>query len=85
MALMRANTGSLRRLAGRRTPASHPAIDGITILSPEAAWALYDREAQEKLGLTAEEFERAWKRGDFKTRQEDSGVRQVLMIRTAKP
>jgi hypothetical protein len=61
------------------------AIPGVTVLSAHDAWELYDAECREYLGMPADEFERLWKRGDLRARQEDPAVRRVLMIRVAKP
>lgn len=46
---------------------------------------MYDAQAQRFLGMSAEEFERNWKRGEFRTRQEDPAVRRVAMIRVKNP
>ncbi|MCK9517415.1 MAG: hypothetical protein M0R74_00085 [Dehalococcoidia bacterium] len=68
-----------RRVTGRELPPS------VVVLAPDDAWMLYDAEARKHLGMSAEEFERAWNRGEFRTRQEEPQVRRVLMIRTSRP
>lgn len=72
---------------GQRRGASDEseALAGIQFLSPEEAWALYDSEARELLGISADEFEEHWARGDLKERIEEPNVLRVYMIRTARP
>jgi hypothetical protein len=59
--------------------------DGITVLTEQEAWELYDAQARKLLNMSAEEFERAWKRGDLRSRQEDPLVRRVLAVRVSQP
>ncbi len=68
--------------AGARTTTGGTSLpEGVTVLSEEEAWALYDAQARKHLNMGAEEFERAWKRGEFRPRQEDPLVRRVLAVR----
>ena len=59
--------------------------DGVVVLDPEEAWDFYESEAQRCPGMSADEFEIALARGDFKGRQEERGSRRVIMIRSPKP
>jgi hypothetical protein len=63
----------------------HRGGSGTVALTASEAWELFDAKAQAHLGMSADEFERAWKRGDFRGRQEDRAVRRVVMLRTKKP
>lgn len=47
------------------------------ILSPEESRALMDEQARRYLGMSWEEFERAWNAGEFKGREEESRVLRV--------
>jgi hypothetical protein len=71
--------GRMKQLAGRS------AGSGTVALTAAEAWTLFDSKARTHLAMSAEEFERAWKRGEFKGRQEDPSVRRVVMLRTKKP
>ena len=55
------------------------------ILDAEEAWALYDSEARKHLGISADEFERAWEQGALRARLEESEVLRVAMLRSARP
>jgi len=57
----------------------------VRVYSPDEAWALYNERAQTLLGMSAEEFEHAWERGEFLGRQEETAVRRVRMIQSHKP
>lgn len=74
-------SGLLRRIKGlvSREP------ENALVLTEEQAWDLYDSQARELLGMSAEEFERAWNRGEFRARQEETSVRRLIMIRAARP
>jgi hypothetical protein len=60
-------------------------VSGAVALTEREAWELFDSKAQAHLHMSADEFETAWKHGDFSRRQEDPDVRRVLMVRTKKP
>lgn len=79
---------SVSNVLGRARKAVHRGNalpDGITVLSEQEAWELYDAQARKHLNMGAEEFERAWKRGDLRLRQEDPLVRRVLAVRVPQP
>ncbi|HNM78167.1 MAG TPA: hypothetical protein PKI89_07385 [Tepidiformaceae bacterium] len=59
--------------------------DGVAVLTPTEAWSLFDAQARKHLGMSAEEFELRWERGDLRARQESLPVRRVLAVRVPKP
>lgn len=46
---------------------------------------MYDSEAHDALGISADEFDRALAAGEFDDRIEEPSVLRVYMIRTTKP
>jgi hypothetical protein len=65
-------------------PEEYP-LPPIVALTPDESWALYDELARKELGMSAEEFERAWQAGEFAGREEEDGVLWVWMLRTTRP
>jgi hypothetical protein len=76
---------SPRRKSERQAESAVPRIPGVTFLTAEEAWAMYDREAREALGMSAEEFDTALAAGKFDSRIEEPSVLRVYMIRAPKP
>jgi hypothetical protein len=63
-----------RDSAGRDdSPEDLPPIHEVTA---EEGWALLERQAQERLGMTAEEFIKRWEAGEI----EDPDRTDVLMV-----
>ena len=62
-----------------------PSLDGVRILSPQEAWEIFDAQAREHLGMSADEFDQRWKRGALRSKQEDPRVRRVLAVRVKRP
>ncbi|MBA4179834.1 MAG: hypothetical protein C0506_04525 [Anaerolinea sp.] len=54
-------------------------------LSEDEAWELYVRCARDELGLTPDEFEQAWARGDFEEGPGHSAGVGVWMVRASRP
>jgi hypothetical protein len=76
---------SPRRKTERQPESALPRIPGVTFLTAEEAWAMYDCEAREALGMSAEEFDEALAAGKFDSRIEEPSVLRVYMIRAPKP
>ena len=74
-----------RKPRSGRTLAATPRPPRAQVLDEHEAYALYDSLAREHLGMSAEEFERAWAAGKFRGRQEEYGVGIVLMMQSPKP
>jgi hypothetical protein len=53
------------------------AIDALT---PEEAWDLFDRAAQNDLHMSGEEFLRRWDAGAFRADPDQPGVMDVVML-----
>lgn len=53
------------------------AIDGLT---PEEAWDVFDRAAQNDLHMSGEEFLRRWDAGAFRADPDQPGVMDVAML-----
>jgi len=49
------------------------------------AWADYDARARELLGVSAEEFERRWRNGDYDDPVRHESAVRVWMIRAERP
>ena len=56
--------------------------DDVTIdeLTPEEAWDVFDRAAQNDLHLSGEEFLRRWDAGAFRADPDQPGVMDVAML-----
>jgi len=62
-----------------------PRVAKPLILSPQQAWEMYDAEARDLLGLSADEFEKLCESGEIGGRIEEPHVLEVWMIRAPKP
>lgn len=71
--------------AATRQPRARKARPESGALTPREAWDLYDQQARELLGMSAEEFDAALEAGDFNGRIEERPVLKVWMIRTPRP
>jgi hypothetical protein len=74
-----------RRKSDSKRDGDLPRIPGVIFLTPEEAWEMYDSEAHDALGISADEFDRALAAGEFDDRIEEPSVLRVYMIRTTKP
>jgi hypothetical protein len=80
-----------RRIAKRKAPDTKAtdALDSphprVRVLTEDEAWALYDAKARTNLGMSAEEFERAWAQGQFRGRQEERVILDLIMLQSPKP
>jgi hypothetical protein len=56
--------------------------DDVTIdeLTPEEAWDVFDRAAQNDLHMSGEEFLRRWDAGAFRADPDQPGVMDVVML-----
>lgn len=75
------SAGSTSRKGPRANSPATRTLPFVVALSEKEAWDLFDAQARELLGMSGEEFERAWDEGAFRERQEDPAVRRVIMIR----
>jgi hypothetical protein len=55
----------LGRLHGRADETSNDAIAGIDLMTPEEAYALFDRRARHLLHISGEEFLKRWDAGEY--------------------
>lgn len=54
-------------------------IPGVRVLTPEQGREVFDRQARQHLGMSGEEFIRAWDAGEFGER-DDSDLMGVAML-----
>lgn len=72
-------------------PSEQEREDGVDLppnvveLTQKEAYELYDSRARELLGMSAEEFEAAWARGDFEGREEDRAFLKVWFTQAPRP
>lgn len=67
-------------------PASAEArLPEIVEMTAGEAWADYDARARELLGVSAEEFERRWRNGDYDDPVRHESAVRVWMIRVERP
>lgn len=53
---------------------------GVHVATTEESWAIYEREAQRNLGMSAQAFMAAWRRGEFHGQEERPEVMRVAML-----
>jgi len=54
-------------------------IPGVRVLTPEQGREIFDRQARQRLGMSGEEFIRAWDAGEFGDRH-DSDLMGIAMM-----
>jgi alkanesulfonate monooxygenase SsuD/methylene tetrahydromethanopterin reductase-like flavin-dependent oxidoreductase (luciferase family) len=74
-----------RASRARRSEDAEANLSPIVELTPEEAWERYDARARRLLGMSAEEFEQALKRGDFSGPEENRDAVAVWMIQAPRP
>lgn len=56
-------------------------VPGIHVIeTPEEGWAILDRQARARLGMSAPAFIEAWDRGDFAGDPENIAAYEVAML-----
>jgi hypothetical protein len=74
-----------RASRARRSEDAEANLPPIDELTPEEAWDLYVESARTLLGVTPEEFERRWARGEYDDPPDHSNAVGVWLIRTRRP
>lgn len=59
-------------------------IPGVRVLTPEQGRELFDRQARRRLGMSGEEFIRAWDAGEFGERDDSDLMGLVMMLPFAR-
>lgn len=83
-----ASRGSTSALAGaaRIEPAGRDhARDGVEFLTPEQAWASFDRLVRELLGTSGEEFIRRWDAGEYEAMADQPGHSDLVYLAMLRP
>ena len=63
----------------------HLEIPGIAWLTPHEAWQDYDAYVRKRMGISTEEFEFRWDRGDFSDEFDFPEAIYVSMMRCERP
>ncbi len=59
-------------------------IPGVRVLTPEQGRELFDRQARLRLGMSGDEFIRAWDAGEFGDRDDSDLMGLVMMLPFAR-
>ena len=74
-----------RKLKAQKSPDTEENLPPVIELTAQEAWDEYVRRAKHDLGVTPDEFERRWARGDYEDPPLHSDAVGVWMIRVSKP